>query len=328
MGKPFVSYIIASFNHEQFIERSLRSIINQTVSDIEIFLVDDGSSDRTYDLAKAIGTADARITLVSAPHEGVVAARNRAINLSTAPLVSVIDSDDIIPFDRTERFLEVFEKFPHCVLAFGDAALIDQDDQVIGSFWRNYPPKKGEFSASLFSSYCFVPAVAVMFRRSAFDKSGQFWGPGPNCDYLKWIELGLVGEVVRINGAPLGSWRLHRNNTSRSEQDCVVARYENLKMGLEELLQRNSKLKSMLSQRVINRRISRCLFMGGVNAALQRKWAVAIDAFKRAYLNYRSPIYIFAMLSCLWPIRLLSVYALSIFLKVKAPILLLREKEI
>ena len=324
MSKPLVSYIIASFNHEQFIERTLRSIINQTVTDIEVFVIDDGSGDRTFERAQSIAIADKRVTVIRESHGGVVAARNKGIKLATAALVSIIDSDDTIPIDRTERFLKIFYESPGCVLAYGDAALIDHRDRVIGRFWRNYPPKKGEFATKLFSSYCFVPAVSVMFKRSVLVQSGLFWGQGPNTDYLKWIELGLLGEVIRIDGAPLGSWRLHENNTSRSGADRIVARYEDLQLELTALLQRNPKLLEILSKRTIDKRFSRCFFMGGVNAMTQKKWERAMQAFKRSYSSYRSPLYLLAILGCSWPIRSLSNLVLSVILKLKAPVILLK----
>jgi glycosyltransferase involved in cell wall biosynthesis len=218
-----------------------------------------------------------RAKLICQGNHGVVHARNQGVNLASGKYISIIDSDDTIPPNRTSRLVEALEGQPSAVLAYGDVSILDSSGAVKGLFSNLYPVKSGEFSDSLFLHYCFVPAASVMFRRDAFLQSGPFWGPGPHTDYLKWIELGLIGDVVRLKGEPLGGWRWHSANTSRKGGKDIVFRYQAVKDGLLQLLERHSQFRSRLKPHHIKRRLSWCHLMAGFHLGLE-DWREAAQA--------------------------------------------------
>jgi glycosyltransferase involved in cell wall biosynthesis len=288
MASPRVSYIVAAYNHEEFIGQLLRSILAQTFSDLELIVIDDGSLDSTAQIAFEIASTDQRMQAYSQENKGVVAARNRGVLLSRGEYVSIVDSDDLLPLERTQWQVQVLDSNPQAAMVYGDAWIIDENDDRIARFFDMYPPISGDFSVELLANYCFVPAISVMFRRSAFDKSGLFWGPGSNADYLKWIELGLLGDVVCLLDKKLGCWRKHDNNFSRTPISERVQQYENLCTGLQSLAQKHPELAQRIGEKRLRWRYGRCHFMGAFYAGLDRSWDLARIHFTKAYHYYPS----------------------------------------
>ena len=303
---PKVSYIVASYNHEAYIGDTLRSILAQTTSELEVIVVDDGSTDGTVGVAEAIAGKDGRLKVQVQEHQGVVEARNRGMTLARGEYVSLVDSDDLLPAERTLWMVEALDAHPEAALVYGDAWIIDESGRRLGRFFENYPPVGGDFSAELFATYCFVHAGSVMFRRSAFLQSGPFWGPGPNMDYLKWIELGLLGEVVCLRDKQLSCWRWHEKNASMPEGARRAAMYEKLREGLQELATRHTELARRIGDRRLRRRYSRCHFMGAFYAGLMNSWSDAREHFAKAYRFHPSVLNLAAWISALPGLNLLA----------------------
>ncbi|HEY9862115.1 MAG TPA: glycosyltransferase family A protein, partial [Candidatus Obscuribacterales bacterium] len=92
---PLVSVIIPAYNAERFIARTLESVLNQTYQNIEVLVVDDGSSDRTPEIVHHFAEIDARIILFHQSNAGVAAARNLAIQHAKGEFIAPLDADDI-----------------------------------------------------------------------------------------------------------------------------------------------------------------------------------------------------------------------------------------
>lgn len=98
-----VSVIIPIYNAEKYIQQCIRSILNQSYSDIEIILVDDGSSDASASLCQELAQKDTRIKYYYQPNSGVTSARKKGVELASSEYVTFVDADDTIEKD----FLEV-----------------------------------------------------------------------------------------------------------------------------------------------------------------------------------------------------------------------------
>lgn len=317
MNRPKISYIVASYNHEEYVGDLLQAILSQTFTDLEVVVVDDGSSDNTAQIAREIASADPRVRVYTQGNMGVVRARNRGIRQSFGEYVSVVDSDDLLPPERTKWMVEALDANPQASLVYGDAWIIDRDGKRLGRFFEIYPPVPGDFSVELFANYCFVPAVSVMFRRSAFDKSGPFWGPGPNTDYLKWIELGLFGEAICLADKQLGYWRLHGGNVSTPAAEKRVQQYEDLRKALQCLIQRHPELALRIGEKRLKWRYGRCHFMGAFYAGLERRWDYARTHFVMAYSFYPSLLNVAAWVSTLPALNLISAPLYTLVARVR-----------
>ncbi len=100
---PVVSVILPAYNAAPTIERAVRSMLAQTLQDIEVVVVDDGSTDDTEALVRAIN--DSRLKLHEQPHRGVCTAANAALAMTSSPLVARMDADDYSHPERLERQL-------------------------------------------------------------------------------------------------------------------------------------------------------------------------------------------------------------------------------
>ncbi|MFD4859670.1 bifunctional glycosyltransferase/CDP-glycerol:glycerophosphate glycerophosphotransferase [Streptomyces atratus] len=109
--KPRLSVVVPVHNVEDYLEDCLRSVAEQSVSDIEVVLVDDGSTDGSAALARAFAARDRRFHYVRQPNAGLSAARNTGVRHTTAdvPYLAFVDSDDIVVHDAYEQMLASLE---------------------------------------------------------------------------------------------------------------------------------------------------------------------------------------------------------------------------
>ena len=110
MTPPLVSVIIPAYNAEKWIAQSVASAIRQTWKNIEIIVVDDGSSDGTAEIASS--TRDVRVTLVSQKNAGAAAARNRGLREARGDFIQYLDADDLLGEDKLELQLNALNTSP------------------------------------------------------------------------------------------------------------------------------------------------------------------------------------------------------------------------
>ena len=105
MISPKITVIVAVYNTEKYLRKCVDSILNQTYQDLEIFLVDDGSSDSSSSICDDYAKADKRIKVMHKSNGGQGSARNLALDAATGELIGFIDSDDWIDADMYEFLL-------------------------------------------------------------------------------------------------------------------------------------------------------------------------------------------------------------------------------
>lgn len=98
-----VSVIVPAYNEEKYIKKCVDSILNQTLKDIDIILIDDGSTDRTFEIMQEYSKKNKNIKAISLPHGGVGIARNKGISLAKGEYIKFIDADDYINPNSLER---------------------------------------------------------------------------------------------------------------------------------------------------------------------------------------------------------------------------------
>ena len=108
MENAKISIIVPVYNKEKYLKRCLESILNQTYQNLEIILVDDGSTDASPAIAGAFAEKDSRIVYIRQENSGVSAARNTGINAATGEFIGFIDSDDFIEPEMYEKLMAPF----------------------------------------------------------------------------------------------------------------------------------------------------------------------------------------------------------------------------
>lgn len=98
-----VSIIVPAYNVESYISRCLDSLIKQTLKELEIIVIDDGSTDRTLEIIKAYNKLDSRIKVIEQTNQKQGAARNRGLEIAKGEFIGFVDSDDWVDFDYFEK---------------------------------------------------------------------------------------------------------------------------------------------------------------------------------------------------------------------------------
>lgn len=101
-----LSVIVPVYNSEKTIWKCIKSIIRQTYHYLEIIVIDDGSSDKSYEICKALADSDNRIKLLKNKHSGVTAARKAGVNMASGEYIAFVDSDDWIEAHYFEKLME------------------------------------------------------------------------------------------------------------------------------------------------------------------------------------------------------------------------------
>ena len=110
---PRVSVVLPMRDAAATLDECLCSITTQTLSSLEVLVVDDGSEDKSLDLAQAQANRDRRLRLIESDVPGLVGALNTGLDQATAPLVARMDADDIMHRERLARQVEFLDRYPH-----------------------------------------------------------------------------------------------------------------------------------------------------------------------------------------------------------------------
>lgn len=140
---PKISVIMSVFNGEIYLSDAINSILNQTYSNFEFLIVDDGSTDSSREILKKFKKNDPRIRLfLNKKNIGLPAALNLAISKSNGKFIARMDSDDISLPNRFETQIDFLEKNPDIFLIGSSAIIIDEDGKRIGALRKFNNPKK------------------------------------------------------------------------------------------------------------------------------------------------------------------------------------------
>lgn len=174
-GEDAVTVVIPAHNAEATLDETLRSVRAQTHGALEILVIDDGSRDRTAEIALAHAAADRRVRLVYQANAGVAAARNRGVAEARAALVAPVDADDLWAPDKIERQLAALHHGgPSVALVYTWSALIDADSRIVG--FGDRAMDEGDVLARMCRGNLVGNGSAALMRRSAVLEAGGYDG--------------------------------------------------------------------------------------------------------------------------------------------------------
>jgi glycosyltransferase involved in cell wall biosynthesis len=208
---PLVSVVIPTYQHADFVGQAVQSVLEQTCQEIEVIVVNDGSTDRTLEILESFGT---RITVITQDNRGLAAARNVGILHSRGEIIAFLDADDVWLPEKLEKQLDLFKKKPGVGLVFSDAWIFD-GELTIGKYSQRVVPQAGWVQNKLFEED-FVPMPSVMVRRTCFDQVGLFDETLRSCeDYDMWLRISRVWEIDFVP-QPLALYRISPNQMSQN----------------------------------------------------------------------------------------------------------------
>jgi glycosyltransferase involved in cell wall biosynthesis len=192
-----VSVVIPTFNRAHKVVRAISSILCQTFTDVEIIVVDDGSTDGTE---HAVVRFDKHVTYI--PHMsnlGVSAARNTGIKRSGAPLIAFLDSDDHWLPEKVAVQVNFFNEHLEAVACQTEEVWI-RNGRRVNPMKKHLKPSGDIFEPSL--KLCLVSPSAVMLKRSLLDEVGFFDEGLPVCeDYDLWLRISCRYPIHLIKAA-------------------------------------------------------------------------------------------------------------------------------
>jgi glycosyltransferase involved in cell wall biosynthesis len=169
-GRALVSVVIPCYNQAHFLSEAIESVLCQGYTNVEVVVVDDGSTDNASEVASRYERAGVR--LIRQENRGVSAARNRGLDETQGEYVVFLDSDDRLLPGALEVGVKDLEAHPACALVFGRHMLIETDGSSLGSPFPPYTGGTDYYEALLRDSY---PGMNdVMFRRAVLEAVGGF----------------------------------------------------------------------------------------------------------------------------------------------------------
>ena len=216
MAKPVVSVLMPAFNVEKYIATAIDSILNQTFTNFEFIVLDDGSCDGTVKIIESYN--DIRMKTVFLPkNKGLVSARNSLVEMAQGQYIAFLDSDDIADPSRLEFQLQYLQS--HGLDLCGtDHWVLHQTTGKIKRSKQRHSDADIRAMISVCSPLC---NPSVMGRTEVFKKTPYLPGNDGAEDYVMWVNLALEGS--RFGNVPknLITYRIHENQISQTQNSKV-----------------------------------------------------------------------------------------------------------
>jgi glycosyltransferase involved in cell wall biosynthesis len=213
-ASPAVTVLMSVFDGEAYLTKAIESILDQTFSDFEFLIINDGSTDETGSILEHEAKRDARIKVFEQDNQGLVASLNFGLRKARGQLIARIDADDIAYPQRLEKQVAFMDDHPE-LLALGSAiTLIDEQGRTVKEI--NYPTGSNKVkSAMMLGSKLAHPAV--MMRREQVIQAGAYREACRHAeDYDLWLRLLEIGEIDNLD-EPLIYYRQHDKKISLTE---------------------------------------------------------------------------------------------------------------
>ena len=215
---PLISVIIPVYNVENYLRQCLDSIINQTLNDIEIICVDDGSTDKSLDILKEYKQKDNRITILTQQNLHAGVARNTGYKTATGKYLSFLDSDDFFELNMLEDMYNQAEKDGSDVVVCGYRGYSNKTHQYI----KNYPidskltamsPVEPQQLGEKLFEVSGLNAWSKLFKKELFDEYNLHFEECVSCNDLTCVctALALANKISFMDKFYI-SYRMNQHN--------------------------------------------------------------------------------------------------------------------
>lgn len=223
---PLVSVVIPCYNHENFVQDSIQSVINQTYQNIELIIIDDGSKDGSVEKIKEMIPACQerfiRFEFRHRPNKGLSATLNEALEWCQGVYYSAIASDDMMLPRKTNLQVEFLDTHENISAVFGGIELIDINNLKISE--RVGQSKQYSFQDIILHQHD-LPAPTQMIRLSALKRVGGYDPDIVIEDWYMWIKLSELSDLYYMNHL-LCLYRQHATNISKDLEKMHSGRFD------------------------------------------------------------------------------------------------------
>ena len=219
---PLISIIIPVYNVENFLQDCLNSVKNQTYTNLEIILVNDGSTDKSGEICDDFSLQDSRFKVLHQKNSGQAVARNNALNIANGEFISFVDSDDIISVDYIQTLFDLTQKFNTKIAMAGYKEF--KENSEISTFKNDDLNEKILSQKDIFLGSCvgngyFVTGVCrILYHREIF--SNLCFPEGEiHEDVAIWFELFDKFEKIAMANKIIYFYRKNANSTTQILND-------------------------------------------------------------------------------------------------------------
>lgn len=208
---PLVSVIIPCYNGEAYLGEAIESALAQTYPAVEVLVVDDGSTDRSPEIARKFP-----VRYIRQENRGLTASRNLGILESRGSYLVFLDADDRLRSEAIETGLRVLGERPECAMTVGDHLFISEDGSHLSDS-RKACLLESHYEALLKSN--FIEMISsVLFRRSVLEEVGGFDTELRVAeDYELYLRIARAYPIC-CHSAVVAEYRMHQTNTSRNSE--------------------------------------------------------------------------------------------------------------
>ena len=218
-ARPRVSVVIPAFQSETRIGHTLARLRQQTFSDFEVVVVNDGSTDRTSAIVRQAASTDARVRLVEQANAGIAAARNRGIEAARGDVLAFLDDDDLWHPEKLALQLGRLDATPRAAVVSCLSALVDADGRLLG--WRLGGRPEGDVYREMLEWDMVSGGSVALVARYPLEEAGGFDVSLPDrADWDLWIRLARRHPFASVPRTLVGYTR-RPGSVSRSYERMI-----------------------------------------------------------------------------------------------------------
>ena len=316
---PLVSIISPTYNHEKYLTDCIESVLAQTYPNWEMIILNDGSTDRTAEIAAAYRDTDRRIRLISQENVGIFRLSetyNKGVEISRGEYLAILEGDDCWTPDKLEKQVAYMQKDPEAVVCWSMARCVNADQTVV--YYTSPDPVAPDANlyfndpvGSIMNIFLYrncIPALTILIRKEALMKTGGFkqvFGL-PLVDLPTLYELAMAGRFIFIPEI-LGNWRNYATQVTKTyPAEMTEGFYKMAKLFLESSEAEMLKTENKRLDHYYRGRLVIARARSGRYKLIRREYSSARKDYSKAIFGY-------GMSEPVWKLRAVVGWFFSLF---------------
>ncbi len=211
-----ISVIMAAYNAEKTIELAIRSVLNQTYTNFELLVIDDGSTDNTVSVVQRLADYDSRVILIrNEKNSGVSYTRRYGLKMARGTWIAILDSDDAWKPEKLEKQV-LLQQLTHAELLYTGSTFMDEDGKAI--HWQLHVPQKIEYKKLLKQNL--ISNSSSLVKKTLYEQN-YVMGNKMHEDYAIWLNILKSGQVAYGVDEPLLIYRIAKTSKSGNKIDSA-----------------------------------------------------------------------------------------------------------
>ena len=254
-----ISIVIPVYNTEKYVEKCIESALNQSYPDIEILVINDGSTDSTELLSKKF---ENKIKIINKKNGGTASALNMGIKNMTGDWFKWLSADDILKFNAIEKLVFEIQKLDknaeNCIF-YSNYDLIDKNGKIIDTFEEPNNNSLDTFQRNIILlDHYYGNGTTSIMHKSIFDKCGIFDETlGYKDDYEFWLRCCLLYDYkLYLVNENLAQYRIHESQLTKKRYDDALEQIEQIKSKTISQLSLHLQMKYLTAVKNYQKQIS------------------------------------------------------------------------